>query len=221
MPDATLTDSIAGVRVKHVERIFSLLRDKLPKVLEANRFFEEETGIHNEAGANNLVDTVSHLATLVEHAHELDSERQAEQVAYMEDHLRRSMMEAFEQVLKYRLGEIAKLWDEYQRLVRPRQMRGALAGVAQPQQLEALRKQMKALLEAGRATKREITWEDWEVGTDYLVQACEVASELERLLSDGIAAARSRASLVRRRLALAACSGLALLIGVGIGVWLG
>ncbi|MDQ1596672.1 MAG: hypothetical protein QOI70_96, partial [Microbacteriaceae bacterium] len=102
MTRTTSQDKVAGVGVTHIERVFGLLRDKLPRVFEANRYFEERTGLHNQAGTNNIVDAFSHLATLVEHGDELDDYAQGEQVAHLEDHLRRSMMEAFEQVVKLR-----------------------------------------------------------------------------------------------------------------------
>lgn len=66
VPDPDASSTIAGVHGAHIERIFWLLREKLPRVLAANRYFEEQTGLHNEAGRNNLVDALSHLGTLVE-----------------------------------------------------------------------------------------------------------------------------------------------------------
>ena len=57
-----------GVYLDQLSRIFWLLREKLPRVFAATRFFEERTGLHNQAGTNNLVDALSHIGTLVEHA---------------------------------------------------------------------------------------------------------------------------------------------------------
>lgn len=223
MSDLAPEASIDGVRVRHIERIFKLLRERLPKVLEANRYFEEETGIHNEAGANNLTEALSHIATLVENADELDDEKQAEQVGHLEDHLRRSMMEAFEQLLKYRLGEIAKLWEKHREIAWPLERRGRLGDAVTTDELDDLRRRMKSLLEQGRASKRATTWEAWEAGTDCLVQACEVSSQLESALSGAIEFARFERSAAQRRLMLTASTVAAsgLVIGVVIGVVVG
>jgi hypothetical protein len=98
--------AVRGVYVAHIELLFGLINDRLAAVFEANRYFEEQTGISNKAGANNLTEALSHIGTLVEYAGAMDSDEQREQVAYFGDHLRRSMMESFEQVVKARLGKI-------------------------------------------------------------------------------------------------------------------
>lgn len=181
--------TIAGVHVEQLERTFGLLREKLPLVFAANRYFEEQTGIHNEAGNNNLIDAFSHLATLVEKADVLSPDEQRDQVTHLEDHLRRSMMEAFEQVLKQRLGDVAERWDDYITEVRPLVIRGELPGLASETELGRLRRRIKVRLERARASKRETTWEDWERGTEELVEACDYVEQLETKLMDGIAAA--------------------------------
>jgi hypothetical protein len=182
-------DDVAGVRVEHIERVFWLLREKFPRVLEANRYFEEETGLHNEAGQNNIVDAFSHLATLVENAPELSPEEQRDQVTHLEDHLRRSMMEAFEQVVKERLGLLARLWDEHVKIAGPLLTRGELRGVAGYDELWRLRRRLAGHLDKGRASKRAVNWDSWEQGTDELVQACAIADDLHGKLEQGIAAA--------------------------------
>jgi len=181
-------ETIDGVDVEQLERIFWLLREKLPRVMAANRFFEEHTGYHNEFGANNLVDAFSHLATLVENAEQLGPAGQAEQVAHLEDHLRRSMMESFEQVLKYRLGEIADLWDEYVYFVRPLAEGRSTAGVTPLVDLEQRRKELGELLDQGRKSKRLTGWDDWERGTDALIRACGLAEALMHSLQTSLAA---------------------------------
>jgi hypothetical protein len=182
-------DTIAGVSVEQLERAFWLLREKLPLVLAANRYFEEQTGIHNEAGNNNLLDAFSHFATLVEKAEELRPEQQRDQVTHLEDHLRRSMMEAFEQVLKQRLGDVAPQWDAYVARVRPLQLAGELPGVASEAELGRLRRRIKVRLDRARASKRETTWEAWQRGTEELVEACDYVEQLETKLREGLAAA--------------------------------
>jgi hypothetical protein len=216
------TEAVEGVGVEHIKRVFVLLRDKLPIVLTANRFFEEQTGFHNEAGTNNLVDALSHLATLVEHAAELDDTQQAEQVAHLEDHLRRSMMESFEQVLKFRLGEIAELWEEYIRAGQPSVVYRAGTGeISAPSitELEEWRREIRGLLDRGRESKRAITWEEWEQGTEALVQACIVSDKLITALEYAVTPIR-RADKWRFYAITGASAVTTLGIGIVVGHWI-
>ncbi|HYI81118.1 MAG TPA: hypothetical protein VEW67_09685 [Thermoleophilaceae bacterium] len=185
-PSAVPSDlpvAFQGVHLAHVERIFWLLREKLPRVLAANRYFEEQTGLHNEAGRNNLIDALSHLGTLVESAEELGPDGQAKQIALMEDHLRRSMMEGFEQLLRLRLGRAAEIWDD----LSPLERWHPDARLPGDEEVEATRRRIVALLDRGRASKRAADWDAWEQGTDYLVKACDLAVDLDRRLERGMA----------------------------------
>lgn len=218
-PDRPTVD---GVYVAHVERIFILLREKLPRVLAANRYFEEQTRLHNEAGRNNLVDALSHLATLIEQAGSLDFEAQAEQVTLLEDHLRRSMMEAFEQVVKLRLGQAAELWETYSSRRGARVWAEDLDAPTEAE-VDRARRRVQSLLERGRAAKRDVSWRAWEEGTQYLVEACKVVVDLEGKLRRALARAEYERRQGRARtyfVALAASTTM-LVVGVLIGLLLG
>lgn len=209
---------IDGVDIEQLERVFGLLREKLPEVYKANRYFEEKTGFHNEAGTNNIVDALSHFGTLIERAEELGPEGQAEQVAHLEDHLRRSMMEAFEQTLKFSLSDAAELWDIYLEEVYPRlASAGEIPGVVSLEELIAKREQIGDLLEIGRQSKRETSWEDWEEGTGALAEASEAADALCEDLTRSIQAAKFARRSERRRLWLVAALALAFAIGILVG----
>ncbi len=211
---------IAGVEVAQLERIFRLLREKLPLVFEANRYFEEKTGFHNQAGANNLVDALSHFSTLIENADELGPEGQAEQVAHLEDHLRRSMMEAFEQVLKFRLSDAAALWQDYMREAHPLLERGVeIPGAIELEQLAERREKITSLLEIGRQSKRMTSWEDWEEGTGALVEACEQTDDLIEELERSIASAHFYTRQRRIRL-IAIVAAVAFALGIALGILL-
>lgn len=194
----TKPKEIDGVDIEQLERVFKLLRERLPDVFKANRYFEEKTGFHNEAGTNNIVDALSHFATLIEQAEELGSEGQAEQVAHLEDHLRRSMMEAFEQALKFALSDAAELWDLYLDRAYPLLSAGKeVPGAVSLQSLMEMRQRIARLLEIGRQSKREASWEDWEEGTGALAEASDIAEELCEALNRSIRSAE----YVRRRMA--------------------
>src|SRR5580692_7548721 len=139
-PCADPTHAVRGVYVEHVELLFGLINDRLAPVFEANRYFEEHTGIANKAGANNLTEALSHIGTLVEYASEMDSDEQREQVAFFGDHLRRSMMESFEQVVKARLGKIKDegLLDRFNSEVIPLLQEGRLPTAPTEETVRAL-----------------------------------------------------------------------------------
>ena len=211
-------DLLKQVDPGQLERALVLLRDRLPDVFKANRFFEEKTGFHNQAGTNNLVDALSHLATLVEKAEELGPVGQAEQVAMIEDHLRRSMMEAFEQLLKFRLADVAELWEQYLAEVQPLLDGGrALPGAVGATELLAKREEVARLLDLGRLSKRMVDWDDWEEGTGALADACDLTEELQFELESSIAAA-ARERPRRIWLLLGAALFAALVIGVLLGI---
>lgn len=212
---------LSGVDPRQLERVLVLLREKLPLVFEANRYFEERTGFHNEAGANNLVDALSHFSTLVENAKELGSQGQAEQVALLEDHLRRSMMEAFEQLLKFRLADVAVLWEDYLEQVMPLLDAGAeLPGARSLDELTKRREKIAALLEMGRLSKREISWEDWEEGTGALAEACGLTEDLLEELEASLVAARCELRRRQRYLRIATAVLIAFVIGFALGILL-
>lgn len=204
MAESPVVTAVDGVDVEQLRRIFRLLRDKLPRVMEANRFFEEQTGLHNEAGANNLVDALSHLATIVENAEQLGPDGQQEQVAHLEDHLRRSMMEGFEQVAKQQIGDIADTWRIYAGLVGDRTLEaGDPRGLVTFDEMEAARRQIIELMNLGRSSKRDIDWIAWEEGANALAEACELSGELMRRLDTSIAILEARKAHSRQRLATA------------------
>jgi hypothetical protein len=191
-PVGRTREQVAGVEIRHLERIMWVMREKYPKVLAANRFFEEETGIHNELGANNLNDALSHLGTLFEQAASMTTEEQAHEVHDFEGHLRRGMMESYEQIFRIRMGEVEQLWEKHERLARPLQLDDKLPGVPSLAELDRLRRRCKRLLDDGRAAKRGHDWDAWEKGTEALVEACQTASKLAAAIDQGIAAADER-----------------------------
>lgn len=181
-----------GIHADLLARLIWVLREKHPRVIAANRRFEEETGIENKLGMNNLNDALSHIGTLVEEAPNLDRDQQAGQVTLFEDHLRRSMMESWEQHLDFQLGEIDELWEEkYKGRARRLQLAHKLPGAPSAHEIDKLRIKHKNLLQEGREAKRAGDWDGWDKGTDLLIQACATASELRTAVEDAIAAAKA------------------------------
>jgi hypothetical protein len=216
-PSSAQAVRIAGVFEPHLERLAWVMREKYGRVLAANRFFEEETGIHNEIGHNNLNDSLSHLGTLFEKAAEMDFQQQANEVHDFEGHLRRSMMESYEKVVRRRLGQIGERWDDHERDVRPLQAAGKLAGISSLEELEALRRKCKNLIEDGRKCKRGHDWDEWERGTESLIEACKTATQLNDRLGQGIQAAQQHREGRRSLRIGVAVAAATLVLGLGGG----
>jgi hypothetical protein len=191
---------VSGVYVENLDRLVWVLREKYPRVLEADRRFEEETDVRNKVGTNNLVDALSHIGTFFESAHDLTFQDQRNQVTLFEDHLRRTMMEAWEQMLDFQAGEIEKLWyEDYLETARPMQQSGELSGSPTASHLDSKRKRYVRLLHEGRGFKRGPGWVEWEKGTDKFIEACEVAAELREELEEAIKAAKGAQQQVADR----------------------
>jgi hypothetical protein len=204
--------AVRGVYVEHVDLLFGLINDRLAAVFEANRYFEEQTGIANKAGANNLTEALSHIGTLVEYAHDMDSDQQREQVAYFGDHLRRSMMESFEQVVKARLGKIKKegLWDRFNREVVPLLRAGKLPSAPTEEEVLTYGRETNSHLEEGRKLKREHEWTAWDTGAKHFAEACDASTKLIAALRQSIGAAEQHRRSRRDRLLA--------ILGLGVGV---
>lgn len=189
--EASADQQLSGIYVEHLERVICVMREKYPSVLAANRRFEEETGFENKLGMNNLADALSHIGTLLTEAPDLSRDHQAGQVTLFEDHLRRSMMEAWEQMLDFQLGEIDETWEKYLEEARPLQVQHQLEGAPTDGEIDRLRIQYKHLLDRGREEKRAADWPGWEAGTDTLIEACKKASELHDAVKQSLAAAKA------------------------------
>lgn len=187
----------AGLEPEHARRLQDLLAAELPEVFRANRIIEQQTRYVSEAGRNNLVDALSHIGTLAERGSELNSRQQAAQVAKIEEHLRRAMMEAPEEVVRARLADIAKRWDEYQREAAPYRRAGTLRGVPRHSELEGLRERIDQLMEEARSKKRdETSWEEWRAAAAHMTEAAdlskELADELEQCIGEALRMTRDR-----------------------------
>lgn len=207
-------EAVADVDVRVLERLLLTLRENLMTVFEANRFFEEKTGLHNEAGANNLAEALSHIGTLAQEAPNLSYDEQSAQVALLEDHLRRSMMEAFEKLVKARLGKLSRLWHEYLRKASSLSRRGKLRGTRAHDDLVALRRTIATELENGRSSKVGTNWRIWKQGAEHLAKAAEASEELMEGLEEVIGAAQQY-----RRFQIGVALGLlGLVAGLAVGL---
>ncbi len=204
----------SGFYVDLLHRLLQVLAERALTVIDANRYAEDHGDVRNRTGANNLNEAFSHLAALVQDAPNLSYDEQLAQIVELEDHMRRSMMESFEQVAKYRLGKIkqAGLWDKYQRRSAPLIARGKLSGAPDADEIRELEIRVRYYLREGSnrkvVTRRARQWNEWVEGAEHFSRAAEAAKELADKLRQAIGAAqdyrRTRLGIVVGLLALLA-----------------
>src|SRR5690349_16265648 len=81
------------------ERLGTVLSEHVTYVFKANRVIEQRTGYSSEIARNMMVDVLAHLATLSSSQHLTESE-QASQIAKIEEHLHRAIVEHPEEVIR-------------------------------------------------------------------------------------------------------------------------
>jgi hypothetical protein len=231
--DAPLTpdDHVFGhLTEDNRQRLQVILSVHLPEVFELDRIIEQKTGYASEICKNMKIDVLAHLATLAKRQHELDHDQQASQLAKIEEHLRRAIVEHPEEVLRDRIGDIETAWVEYQQEAFAYREKDELHGVPRHKELEDLRQRIDAHLEAARRTKPdETTWEESLNASAQVTAGADLASELADKLNqcigeahrlrkkekDDVASAAERASDRRadgRRFKISI--GVAILIGI-------
>jgi hypothetical protein len=172
-------------------RLREILGEHLPEVFELDRIIEQKTGYTSEICKQMKIDVLSHLGTLAKRQGELNHDQQASQLAKIEEHLRRAIVEHPEEVLRDRIGDIEEAWVVYQEEAFVYRERDALHGVPRHEELEELRQRIDAHLEAARRTKPdETTWEESVNAAAQVTQGADLASELADKLNQCIGEAR-------------------------------
>lgn len=190
-----------GLTPKNQERLREILSQHLPEVLRADRVIERKTGYASEICKNMKADVLAHLATLAERQDELDHDQQASQLAKIEEHLRRAIVEHPEEVLRDRIVDVGDLWDEYQRVAVPFRHENELHDVPRHKELEDLRHRIDALMEAARQTKPdETTWEESLTAAAEMTEAADLASNLADKLQQCIGRANQLVRTKRREI---------------------
>jgi hypothetical protein len=175
------------------ERLAEIMRVQVPEVFRATRVIEQETGYSSEIGKNMMVDVLSHLGTLAERGVGLDPEQQANQLAKIEEHLRRALIEHPEEVIRNRIVDVGERWLVYQREAYPYRQQGTLPNAPRHQELEEDRQRIQVLLEAARSKKpAETTWDETLTAAAEMSQAAKLTRELADKLEQCIGAAQER-----------------------------
>ncbi len=187
---AALSAPFAHLEHENRERIAHVLCRQVPEVFLANRTIERRTGYSSEIGQNMLVDVLSHLGTLASRS-DLSREEEATQLAKIEEHLRRALIEHPEEVVRDRLVDVQTLWSEYVRESYVYREQGRLRGVPRHKALEEKRTRIDLLMEAARSVKPdETTWDESLNAAADMTEAANLAAELADELEACIGAAQ-------------------------------
>jgi hypothetical protein len=172
-------------------RLTHILREQIPEVFRANRVIERKTGYRSKICSQMMVDVLSHLGTLAQREHELSPEAEASQLAKIEEHLRRAIIEHPEEVLRNRVVDVRALWSTYHREAYPYRQAGTLHGAPRHQELEELRQRIDVLLEAARRIKPdETTWDESLGAAASVTEAADITAELADKLEQCIGQAQ-------------------------------
>jgi|SRR5665811_524646 len=168
-----------GLSPKNQERLRAILSSYLPEAITADRVIEQKTGYASEICRNMKADVLAHLAILAERQDELNEDQQASQLAKIEEHLRRAIVEHPEEVLRDRLGDVEELWKEYHREAVPLRANNELHEAPRHKELETIRQRIDVLMDAARKAKPdETTWEQSLTAAAEMTEAADLASEL-------------------------------------------
>lgn len=218
-----------GLTPKNQERLLAILATYLPETITADRVIEQKTGYTSEICRNMKADVLAHLAILGERQHDLNEDQQASQLAKIEEHLRRAIVEHPEEVVRDRLGDVEELWKEYQREAVPLRTANELPEAPRHKDLETVRQRIDVLMDAAREAKPdETTWEQSLTAAAEMTEAADLASELADKLHQCIGIAQrvnagkrqQRDEGRRWRVGIAVAVALAALSLLG-GYWLG
>lgn len=172
-------------------RLRVILSEHLPEVFENDRVIEQKTGYASEICKNMKIDALSHLSTLAKRQHEFDHDQQASQLAKIEEHLRRALIELPEEVLRDRLTDIEAAWVEYMQVAFVYREKNELHGVPRHKELEELRLRIAAHLEAARSAKPdETTWDETLNAAALVTEGADLASKLADKLNQCIGEAQ-------------------------------
>jgi phage terminase small subunit len=171
-------------------RLSIVLREQIPEVFRLTRAIEQQTSYSSEIGKNMLVDVLSHLGTLAE-SRDLTAEEEASQLAKIEEHIRRAIIEHPEEVVRNRIVDVRELWSIYHREAFPYRASNELHGVPLHRALEEKRTRIDVLLESARATKpSEVSWKDSLNAAAEMTEAAHLTQELANDLDQCIGVAQ-------------------------------
>jgi hypothetical protein len=201
-------------------KVSTIFGAHLADVLIVNRRLETITNETNIVGRQNLLEAFSHLAILFARAPEFDHEKQLEQVAFLSDHLRRTLMEGFELEVYVALNAVwnGESPDSIGRLYEARAAslirRGKLLGHVTPDDVNRRLDEIIDRVDVARSAKvADGEWEIWKTAASDFDAAADAIRTLKREMGAAVDGANALISSKRQLIAgivLSAVAGVAL-----------
>ena len=180
LPPSLQNDQIiAQLDPEVLETFLRLLRDKYHLADKANFHLEHR---ENTSGISiaitNQRDVASHFITILR-TPGLTKAKQFEQISNAEEHLRRAIIEPYEQSVNVRVDKLFESLILYKERVLPRAMEPGFSTAPSLRQIETTITTINKLRDSGRSRKSKNIWDsDWEDGVKAFVEAYELAREL-------------------------------------------
>jgi hypothetical protein len=185
------TDKILGIEIDIIEDFLKLIKIMFPLADMAN-FYLERNGISGiNVAITNQRDALSHLCTILTNR-DLNYEGRKAQLAHCEEHLRRAILEPYEIALTTKLESCQKLFEEYKENVIPiKEFCSTLQSAPDTENILSIISKLGGMRIKGRDAKRiNIINKDWKNGVKELVEASDLAMELENKLENYLGRAK-------------------------------
>lgn len=185
MNNFDIFDNLSPENKDILKKIFYLIKDKYPDVERANILCEERSGSKSAQALNNIRDTISHLRTVFENW-DKPHEFKVKQLATIEEHLRRAIIEPYELASKKEIKLLHDNYTNYQNIVLP------IIHKLNPLPLDANAIELRintinTLMQDGRKAKSTNDWTpQWEEGCKAFDRAYEQAKQLNHILKEDI-----------------------------------
>jgi hypothetical protein len=192
----------SGLFVDVLRQISTIFGTQFTEVLQIHRRLEVLTDETNVVGRQNLLEAFSHLSILLARAPDLNRDEQLQQIAFLSDHLRRTMMEGFELEVYVALadvwGEKSSIGRKYEARAAPLIKRGKLLGHVTPEEVRRRRDDIIDRVTIARDAKvADGGWEVWKAAAYDLDAALTALRTLKREMGAAVDAAEG--SIVARR----------------------
>ncbi len=216
------TDSrFLGLDLEILEKTLVLIRDKYHLATQANVYLELNTGTSGiNIGITNQRDAITHLVSLLQKPG--DRDQQLAQLANLEEHLRRAIMEPYEKAVDLLQEKLLKILNQYKETVLTLpDFTEVMPGAPTLLQVNTSLKAIDDMRAEGRLAKKENAWTDaWENGVKCFnravvaLQNLSLSLEAYVLNAAQIREARLHAGRGKRR------AWLFLPLGAGLGLLL-
>ena len=178
-----MNNKIAGVDIKHLEWLVTIIRDKYSAVKSGVKYLENMEGEYDLTALANIRDFLSHIETSFKHnIHDKEIEANINQA---EEHLRRALVEPYHTALDVKLQKFLDEYREYEEAMLPNEAKYGLSEITDHNAIRHDIHRINTFLNEGRKRKGGNLWDNsWEEGVENFVQGYELAIELHNNLKE-------------------------------------